>query len=276
MKTILALLMAAALGAIDSSAAAQTRAAQAQPSGTLRVVVRDPSGAVIPNAVLVLKGTEPATEDVLVPSATSDGQGVATASNVPVGRYAATVTFPGFESRIVNDVRVRAGDNRREVTLPIEKVAESVSVGRDAATAASDPKSERFSNVLSKDQIEALPHEAPTSDEPNLEFLLRYSDLNNKYHAALIELGRSSMLQWTLGRLGSVPFAAPSATIIPEGLNAYLDVALRQHGEIIDAIARKDVDRAEAIAREHARLGRKNLEIALQKAMPGASLVKIA
>ena len=52
---------------------------------------------------------------------------------------------------------MRAGDNRREVTLPIEKVAESVAVGRDPATAASDPKSERFSNVLSKDQIEALP-----------------------------------------------------------------------------------------------------------------------
>ena len=54
-------------------------------------------------------------------------------------------------------MRVRAGDNRREVTLPIEKVAESVAVGRDPATAASDPKSERFSNVLSKDQIDALP-----------------------------------------------------------------------------------------------------------------------
>ena len=46
---------------------------------------------------------------------------------------------------------------RREVTLPIEKVAESIAVGRDPATAASDPKSERFSNRLSKDQIEALP-----------------------------------------------------------------------------------------------------------------------
>ena len=55
------------------------------------------------------------------------------------------------------DVRVRAGDNRREVTLPIEKVDQSVAVGRDPATAASDPKSERFSNVLSKDQIDALP-----------------------------------------------------------------------------------------------------------------------
>jgi hypothetical protein len=152
MKTILALLIAAALGAIDAPAGAQ-----AQQTGTLRVVVRDPSGAVIPNAVVVLHGSEPATRDVVVPPVTSDGQGVAIAPNVPAGRYAVSVTFPGFESRTIPDVRVRGGDNRRDVTLPIEKVAESVSVGRDPATAASDPNSERFSNVLSKDQIEALP-----------------------------------------------------------------------------------------------------------------------
>jgi GntR family transcriptional regulator, vanillate catabolism transcriptional regulator len=127
-----------------------------------------------------------------------------------------------------------------------------------------------------KDQIEALAQQARQTDEPDLEFLLRYSDLNNTFHATLVELARSTMLQWTLARLQSVPFAAPSATIIPEGLNTYLDVALSQHEEIVDAIARKDADRAEAVAREHARLGRKNLEIALKKAMPGASLVRIA
>jgi hypothetical protein len=131
--------------------------AQPRPTGTLRIVVRDPSGAVIPNAAVVVKGAEPATQDVVVPAVSSDGQGVATAVNVPIGRYDVAVTFPGFESRTIPDVRVRAGDNRREVTLPIEKVAESVAVGRDPATAASDPKSERFSNVLSKDQIDALP-----------------------------------------------------------------------------------------------------------------------
>ena len=130
---------------------------QVPPTATLRVVVRDPSGAVIPNATVVVTGVEPATQGLLIPAVSSDGQGVATALNVPIGRYAVNVAFPGFETRTIADVRVRAGDNRREVTLPIEKVAESVAVGRDAATAASDPKSERFSNVLSKDQIEALP-----------------------------------------------------------------------------------------------------------------------
>ena len=152
MKVILALLALAAFAAGAAPADAQPR-----PTGTLRVVVRDPSGAVIPNAVVVIKGNEPATQDVVVPAVNSDGQGVATAVNVPLGRYSVAATFPGFESRTLTDVRVRAGENRREVTLPIEKVAESVAVGRDPATAASDPKSERFSNVLSKDQIDALP-----------------------------------------------------------------------------------------------------------------------
>ena len=154
MKTFIITLLVLAASAAGTAAQA---AMPAQQTGTLRVVVRDPSGAMIPNAAVVVKGAEPATQDVVVPAVSSDGQGVATAVNVPVGRYSVAVTFPGFESRTIPDVRVRAGDNRREVTLPIEKIAESVAVGRDPATAASDPKSERFSNVLSKDQIDALP-----------------------------------------------------------------------------------------------------------------------
>ena len=131
MNRLVALLALAA-----AAAGAAPAAAQGRPTGMLRVVVKDPSGAVIPNAVVVVKGIEPSTEDLLVPAVTSDGQGVATAPNLPAGRYAISVTFPGFESRTLADVRVRPGENRREVTLPIEKVAESVAVGRDPATAA--------------------------------------------------------------------------------------------------------------------------------------------
>jgi hypothetical protein len=131
--------------------------AQGRQTGTLRIVVKDPSGAVIPGAAIAIKGIEPATQDLVVPEIVSDGQGVATAGNVPAGRYAVSASFPGFATRTLTDVRVRPGDNRREVTLAIENVAESVSVGRDPATSASDPKSSRFSNVLSKDQIDALP-----------------------------------------------------------------------------------------------------------------------
>jgi GntR family transcriptional regulator of vanillate catabolism len=125
------------------------------------------------------------------------------------------------------------------------------------------------------DQLEALPTHQGTSKEPKFEFLLHYSDLNTKFHAALVELARSSMLKSSLTRLHSVPFAAPSANIIPEGLATFLDVALKQHRAILEAIARSDGAHAESIAREHARLARRHLEIALQHSLPGASLVKI-
>ena len=133
-RSFVTLVTLAAVVAGVSPAYAQTRQ-----TGTLRVVVRDPSGAVIPNATVAIKGIEAATADLVVPEVLSDGQGVATAPNVPAGRYAVTASFPGFETRTLTDVRVRAGDNKRDVTLPIERVAESVAVGRDAATSASDP-----------------------------------------------------------------------------------------------------------------------------------------
>ena len=97
------------------------------------------------------------TVDLTLAPATTDGQGVATITGLPQGRYTISAAFPGFEARTLTDVRVRGGDNRREIELAIEKVAESVAVGRDPATAASDPKSSRFGNVLSRDQIDALP-----------------------------------------------------------------------------------------------------------------------
>ncbi|HYT75737.1 MAG TPA: carboxypeptidase regulatory-like domain-containing protein [Vicinamibacterales bacterium] len=146
-----------ALFALAAGAAAPVSAQTPHRNATLHIIVHDPSGAVIPNATIDVAGTDPSTHALPVTSATSDGQGVATAANLATGKYSVTVSFPGFESRTLTEVRVRAGDNRRDVTLAIEKVAESVAVGRDPATSASDPKSDRFGNALSKDQIAALP-----------------------------------------------------------------------------------------------------------------------
>jgi Carboxypeptidase regulatory-like domain len=136
---------------------AVTTNAFAQAPARLRIVVKDPSGAVIPNAVVRLTGIESTTAGAAVPETLSDGRGVATVGNLPAGRYAITAEFPGFETSTLADVRIRAGDNRREIVLPLAKVAQEVAVGRDPSTAASDPRSDRFSNVLSKDQIDALP-----------------------------------------------------------------------------------------------------------------------
>src|SRR3954468_4711619 len=152
MQTLIAIVDAAALApAVAAASAGQSS------RGTLHVVVKDPSGAVIPNAVVRVASIESATAAATIAPINSDGEGVATALSIPAGRYSVTAAFPGFETRTLTDVRVKAGDNRRDVTLAIEKVAESVAVGRDPATSASDPRSDRFSNVLSKAQIDALP-----------------------------------------------------------------------------------------------------------------------
>src|SRR3954463_176858 len=147
MKTVATLLVCLVLTATSAFAQAAAR---------LRIVVKDPSGAVIPNAVVHIASADGGGGRPIAPVST-DGEGVAASGDLPPGRYAITVEFPGFETRTLTEVRLRGGENRREVVLPIEKVAESVAVGRDAATAASDPRSDRFSNALSRDQIDVLP-----------------------------------------------------------------------------------------------------------------------
>lgn len=148
------LLLACALllfGDVPVARAAQT---QRPPSATLQIVVHDPSGAVIPGARVQMT-----SGDGRVREATSDGQGVATVSTLEPGRYNLAVSFPGFETRTATDLRVRSGVLRRDITLAIEKLDQSVSVGRDSSTVASDPNNDRFNTVLSKDQIDALPED---------------------------------------------------------------------------------------------------------------------
>ena len=144
--------------AISVAAALVALPAHGQPrDGTLRVVVKDPSGAVIPGAAVAIRGHDAAPDRSPIMALVTDGDGVALAPGLAPGRYDVDAAFPGFETMTVRGLRVRGGDNRRDITLPIQKVDENVAVGRDPETAASDPRNERFSQVLSKEQIDALP-----------------------------------------------------------------------------------------------------------------------
>ena len=51
----------------------------------------------------------------------------------------------------------RSSDNTQKVTLPLKKVDELLTVGRDKQTAALDPQGAAFSTVLTREQIAALP-----------------------------------------------------------------------------------------------------------------------
>jgi hypothetical protein len=143
-------------------------AEQRAQTGTLRITVHDQSGAVVPGAVVRVTGADRPAAEITRDGLLSDGVGVATAQDLVAGRYAITVSFPGFETKTVTDVRVRTGLTGGDVTLAFQKLDQSVSVGRDPAKSASDPNHARFSTVLSKQQIDALPDD-PDEMEKVLE-----------------------------------------------------------------------------------------------------------
>jgi GntR family transcriptional regulator of vanillate catabolism len=108
----------------------------------------------------------------------------------------------------------------------------------------------------------------------------RFLNLNVRFHAELLKLAKSPMLQWSFDRMLTLPFASPNAFISDgkqdEGRNKFL-VAQSQHRAIAEAIGAREGARAEAIAREHARIARVSLDSALEAQrvgqFPGGSLI---
>src|SRR2546430_11540455 len=103
--------------------------ALAQSVGTLRITVVDPSGAVIVGAKVDVTPAGGQTSSAV--SLESGTRGDAVFNVLEPGRYTIHVESPGFEPYDARDVRVRTGDNRRDVKLAIAKFVQSVDVGRD-------------------------------------------------------------------------------------------------------------------------------------------------
>jgi len=94
-----------------------------------------------------------------------------------------------------------------------------------------------------------------------------YCDLNARFHTELASLAGSEVLRREIDRVTHLPFASPSA-FLPnnadvEAFRLSLRPAQEQHRDLLDAIVKREGTRAEAIAREHARAPRRNLDILL-------------
>lgn len=110
----------------------------------------------------------------------------------------------------------------------------------------------------------------------------RYSELNAAFHAMLSDLCGSPIIQRELERVVSLPFASPSAFVLgrsdSEVTRRTLVTAQAQHRGIVDAIEAREGARAEALAREHARIARENLRLNRNDAdsdqtLPGLALI---
>jgi GntR family transcriptional regulator of vanillate catabolism len=110
-----------------------------------------------------------------------------------------------------------------------------------------------------------------------------YVDLNERFHQEVIDLADSAVLKRQIARAVSLPFASASAFVnvqasLPETLILFT-VAQDHHRCIARAIEDGEGERAEFLMREHARLARRNLELALRshltrELVPGSPLIR--
>jgi hypothetical protein len=149
-RVLVSLLVLAALAA-PSLARAQTTQ-----DGRLIVTVVDTSGAVVPGAKVTVSGLDDGARAATFAPVASSDKGVATVEGLLPGRYRIQAEYPGFEIGVLPEVRVRRGDNKHVLVLPLKKMEESVTVAQNAQAAAADPRGSAFKTVLTRQEIENL------------------------------------------------------------------------------------------------------------------------
>jgi GntR family transcriptional regulator of vanillate catabolism len=154
----------------------------------------------------------------------------------------------------------------------LEGTAARLAAERLADAAELEPLRQRCLNMEAFEQL-------------SLDSFATYMDLNESFHATIVDLAKSPMLRRTLEQAMSLPFASPSAMVFPTSGLANADdtlaIAKEHHRAIVEAIARRQGARAESLAREHAFIGRRVMEMALSdtaafRRVPGASLINIS
>jgi len=119
--------------------------------------------------------------------------------------------------------------------------------------------------------------------EPAIETFPAYLQLNDRFHAEIVKLAKNDILKKTLESVASVPLLSRRALVslqtkFPESSEIFM-IAREQHLQLIDAISKRQGSRAESLAREHALISRRALEMALAhaeplRALPGGTLIR--
>jgi hypothetical protein len=141
--------------ALAAPGVAQSRTA------TLRVVVVDPTGAVIVGAAVSVRRLDGDAHPI---GASTSERGEAAFEKLPLGRYQVTAEAAGFAVKHLTELHLR-GDARREMKLDLAKLATEITVGQEARERASDPRGNAFGNLLTREQIDALPDDPDEMEE---------------------------------------------------------------------------------------------------------------
>src|ERR1700722_5632408 len=133
-------------------AAVCTLRAQVAGTGTIQGTIADPTGAVIPNAAVVL--TEDATH--VQHSAATDSGGVYVFPNIDIGTYSVKVTAPGFEAYNRTGNVLEVGSNIAiNVTMTVGRQDQTVEVKSDGLALQTEDAT--FKQTLNSEDITEMP-----------------------------------------------------------------------------------------------------------------------
>lgn len=151
--------------------------------------------------------------------------------------------------------------------------------------AAARLAAERLTDPAQLEPMRRIKREMEEILQMDFEAFSRYLDLNEAFHACILDLANNQALRRAIDQVYKVPFASPSSRVLlPKTLPGSRDIipiATEHHRALIEAIGNHEGARAESLGREHARLTRRNLEEALADqsfldSIPGARLIKVA
>ena len=165
----------------------------------------------------------------------------------------------------------------------LDDVWDSIEIRGTLEGAAARLAAERLSSDADLDALRRCQSEMDAIGAETESFPL-YLELNEAFHAEIVRLAKSPMLRLMLDRLLCLPFASPSALVTsplksPEAAQRFR-TGKEHHHLLIDAIASRHASFAESLAREHASLTRRHLDIAVQdreflSSVPGGPLISI-
>jgi len=137
---------------------------------------------------------------------------------------------------------------------------------------------ERLETAEELAKAKRLMSEASMEITITLEGFARYLETNKCFHRELWRIAKSASLFRELEHACKVPFAAPEALVfgVADLEQSTAFVAAEQHRAILEAIENREGARAEALAREHSRISRRNLELAFRNKAVGSRLPGLA
>lgn len=116
-----------------------------------------------------------------------------------------------------------------------------------------------------------------------LESYAAYADMNDRFHALILQASGNRALQRAVTLNNRQPFAPASAMLPMQGAVAldrdWMLYAHRQHHMLLAAMRRGEGARAQALAEEHTQVAQENMRLALERrteaeqSMPGIRLV---